>query len=120
MTIIIVMFFICHVPKVILTGYEITYYGTEQPAATWAVVLKETSHILLVCYSAFNPIAYCGDLVIRQIRASCCPSSDTNGNVNNGSEAVQMKTYGVVSTVQDLDVQSRLLAVGGTTNLDLV
>ena len=53
----------------ILTVYEVSHHGrdggNDSGWSYWAKLLKEFSHILLVCYSALNPIAYAGDLVYR-------------------------------------------------------
>ena len=55
--------------QVVVTVYEVICHGREGGRvvrwATWAKVLKELSQVLLVAYSALNPIAYCGDLVYR-------------------------------------------------------
>lgn len=49
--------------------YEVICHGQEGGRvvrwAAWAKVLKELSQVLLVAYSALNPMAYCGDLVYR-------------------------------------------------------
>ena len=58
----------------VVTVYEVICHGREGGRvvrwATWAKVLKELSQVLLVAYSALNPIAYCGDLVYRLAWAS--------------------------------------------------
>ena len=55
--------------QVVVTVYEVICHGREGGRvvrwAAWAKVLKELSQVLLVAYSALNPIAYCGDLVYR-------------------------------------------------------
>ena len=83
--------------KVILTGYEIATFEEPGKAAVWAIVMKEISHILLVCYSAFNPIACCGELLCRSILlplkkafTRCFPKK-----TYMESEFVQMKSIGV-------------------------
>lgn len=56
--------------------------GSIQNWATWAKVLKEFSQVLLVCYSAFNPLAYCGDLVYRSTvkrLINCCCRKQLSG-----------------------------------------
>ena len=120
MLVIIVMFIICHVPKVIfcqlgsarkhltesclffskviLTGYEIANFDLpESSAALWAQVMKETSHILLVCYSAFNPLACCGELLFKSLIVPifnlCGHCSLKKTYVE--SELIQMKSIGV-------------------------
>ena len=55
--------------QVVLTVYEVSFHSREGGGTSrwsdWARVLKEVSQVLLVAYSAFNPLAYCGDLVFR-------------------------------------------------------
>ena len=55
--------------QVVVTVYEVICHGREGGRvvrwAAWAKVLKELSQVLLVAYSALNPMAYCGDLVYR-------------------------------------------------------
>ena len=53
--------------QIVLTGYEITKYDKSEPSAKWASILKQISHILLVSYSALNPLAYCGELMYNQL-----------------------------------------------------
>lgn len=52
-----------------LTLYEVSMHGEEGWSmarwATWARLLKEVSQVLLVTYSAFNPVAYCRELFYR-------------------------------------------------------
>ena len=68
--------------QIVLTGYEITNYENPDQSATWARILKQVSHILLVCYSALNPIAYCGELIyITMVSKLCCKKSATNDNL---------------------------------------
>ena len=77
--------------QVILTGYEITVSSDLMIWSTWALILKEISHLLLIAYSAFNPLAYCGELiwkhlVLRFWNALLCkrnslPNLNTEGNV---------------------------------------
>jgi len=69
MLIIISMFVICHCPKVIIIAYEIISQNPQHLWATWVRILKRVSQVLLVAYSALNPVAYCGELVIQL----CCP-----------------------------------------------
>lgn len=83
----------------ILTGYEIA--NLDRPAifqdGIWAQVLKEISHILLVCYSAFNPIACCGELLLKSLIVPifnlCGQCSLKKTYVE--SEMIQMKSIGV-------------------------
>ncbi len=55
--------------QVVVTVYEVSYHrhegGRIDNWSDWARVTKELSHVLLIAYSAFNPVAYCGDLIIR-------------------------------------------------------
>ena len=53
--------------QIILTGYEITIRTNVKPFPIWARILKQISHILLVVYSALNPLAYCGELIFNQL-----------------------------------------------------
>jgi len=100
MLVIILMFIICHVPKVILTGYEIANLDKPPTAdGIWAHVLKEISHILLVCYSAFNPIACCGELLFKSL---IVPLFNICGHcflkkTYVESELIQMKSIGVTA-----------------------
>ena len=59
----------------VVTVYEVICHGREGGRvvrwAAWAKVLKELSQVLLVAYSALNPIAYCGDLVYRLALHPC-------------------------------------------------
>ena len=82
----------------ILTGYEIANFDLpESSAALWAQVMKETSHILLVCYSAFNPLACCGELLFKSLIVPifnlCGHCSLKKTYVE--SELIQMKSIGV-------------------------
>ena len=83
----------------ILTGYEIA--NLDRPPTfqdgIWAQVLKEISHILLVCYSAFNPIACCGELLLKSL---IVPIFNLCGHcflkkTYVESEMIQMKSIGV-------------------------
>ncbi len=60
----------------IVTIYEVSYHRLEEGRidnwSTWARVTKELSHILLISYSALNPLAYCGDLVVRSTLERLC------------------------------------------------
>ena len=68
--------------QIVLTGYEITNYENPNQSATWARILKQVSHILLVCYSALNPIAYCGELMYNtMVLKSCCKKSVPDGTL---------------------------------------
>ena len=78
--------------QIVLTGYEITNYENPKRSATWARILKQISHILLVCYSALNPIAYCGELIYNtMVLKLCCKKTATDRGTYFHSEA-QMKT----------------------------
>jgi len=114
-----------------LTGYEITNdTGSLSRWATWAIVLKEVSHVLLVSYSAFNPLAYCGGLLLRTTKlywkkfiSRCSEFLDSYG-IQLGlcrtshaciSEIEMMKSVGITlngadpihQQLQELDAQSR-------------
>ena len=57
----------CYNQQVLLTGYEITTSSQQSEWSNWALVLKEVSHLLLISYSALNPLAYCGELIWKHL-----------------------------------------------------
>ena len=102
--------------QIVLTGYEITKYDKSQPSATWASILKHISHILLVSYSALNPLAYCGELIYNQLLVKlCCRRSNVNLTLHSEIQLQTMQGGTLVGTdsltqqLKDLDAQSRLL-----------
>ena len=103
--------------QLVLTGYEITKYDKSQPSAIWASILKQISHILLVSYSAFNPLAYCGELMYNQLLVKlCCRKSIVNANLLHSEIQLQTMASGTLvgndplsQQLKDLDAQSRLL-----------
>ena len=98
-----------------MTAYEIATYGdSHELTATWVIVLKDVSHVLLVSYSALNPLAYCGELLWSMVKNKICrcPCKCTEAS-NVHSEVVQMKSIGYTATcnnTSDLDAQSRILS----------
>ena len=125
--------------QVIITGYEIlsdraNVGGSLDGWSTWARVLKELSHVLLVSYSALNPLAYCGELLLRTGRKvfrrfwqtmtgcfscfdSCCNKTPSTSRYCH-SEFEMMKSIGITlngadpipQQLQELDAQSRILS----------
>ena len=70
---IIFMFVICHLPKVFLTTYELLFLGTDSGEymtswPSWFMAFNEVNTLLLVIYSAMNPVAYCGKLVFQELQ----------------------------------------------------
>ena len=124
--------------QVIITGYEILSDGASvggglEGWSTWARVLKELSHVLLVSYSALNPLAYCGELLLRAGRKVFrrlgqaasgrfsrlgCPFKTTSNSRYCQSEFEMMKSIGITlngadpipQQLQELDAQSRILS----------
>ena len=114
----------------IITAYEIFMEKYEQHLwASWVRILKQISQILLVAYSALNPIAYCGELVYQgyhQIlkKYSCCKIPDClrcyKDEVvpSHQSELDMMKSVGITlngadplqQQLKELDIQSRILS----------
>lgn len=122
--------------------YEVAYHrhegGRLQNWAIWARVLKELSQVLLVAYSAFNPVAYCGDLVMRGALKAVLPKAIFNkvypkrktcfccfccccccfGAEKEQSELERMESAGITmggcgsveKQLEDLDPQSRILS----------
>ena len=90
---------------------------TEWPL--WGKVLNDLSNVLLVIYSALNPLAYCGGLIFKTIRCLFRRGSSSpqqrNGIFN--SEYGAMKSIGITlngpdplnQQLQELDAQSRLM-----------
>lgn len=124
--------------QVIITGYEILSDGASLGGSldgwsTWARVLKELSHVLLVSYSALNPLAYCGELLLRagkklfrrigqtgRASLTCmgCPLKTNSNSRFCQSEFEMMKSVGITlngadpipQQLQELDAQSRILS----------
>ena len=96
-------------------------------------ILKQVSQLLLVAYSALNPIAYCGELVYQlccrkllkkfgfknkfaSFFACCCCSKLENSSQQ--SELDMMKSVGITlngadpiqQQLEELDLQSRILS----------
>ena len=122
----------------IITGYEILSDGASVGGSldgwsTWARVLKELSHVLLVSYSALNPLAYCGELLLRagkkisrrigQTSRTCLSCFGCHLKTNSNSRFCQsefemMKSVGITlngadpipQQLQELDAQSRILS----------
>ena len=89
------------------------------------------SQVLLVAYSALNPLAYCGELVIqlcwpkclkanslhRVVLKYCCCREPQTGT-SQQSELDMMKSVGITlngadpiqQQLEDLDMQSRILS----------
>lgn len=106
----------------ILTVYEVVCHrhegGSMANWAIWARVTKELSQVLLVLYSALNPLAYCGDLVlkntfkkiIKECGCCCCKKELSDIEI--------MESYGITvrgidsieKQLEDLDPQSRILS----------
>ena len=103
----------------------------EEKWSTWARILKEVSHVLLVAYSALNPIAYCGELayqfLYKNVVDKCCfklfPScvkccAPVGTTESHPSELEMMKSVGITlygpdplqQQLDQLDNQSRLLS----------
>ena len=103
--------------QIVLTGYEITKYDKSQPSALWASILKHISHILLVSYSALNPLAYCGELIYSQLLLKlCCRKSNINPALHSEIQLQTIQGGGTLvgndslsQQLKDLDAQSRLL-----------
>ena len=128
----------CFCFQVIITCYEIfsdgaSVGGSLDGWSTWARVLKELSHVLLVSYSALNPLAYCGELLLRAGRKAfrrigqtsrdflSCMGCQLKTNSNSRfcqSEFEMMKSVGITlngadpipQQLQELDAQSRILS----------
>lgn len=107
--------------------------GSLEGWSTWARVLKELSHVLLVSYSALNPLAYCGELLLREGKKACrrigqlfvgclsrcgCHIKTTSNSRYCQSEFEMMKSIGITlngadpipQQLQELDAQSRILS----------
>ena len=117
--------------QIIITAYEIAADNPNLDIWTpWARILKEVSHVLLVAYSALNPIAYCGELIyhfsyhnitkkccfkIIPACAKCCKEPE---KISDQSELDMMKSVGItlngadpiLQQLKELDIQSRILS----------
>ena len=94
--------------------------GDNRDWATWALVTKDLSHVLLVAYAALNPIAYCGGPLLSVVRkglqniVNFCRRTET---ISTKSELEMMKSVGITlngadpmeQQLRDLDAQSRIL-----------
>lgn len=117
--------------QIIITAYEIAADNPAQELwATWARILKEVSHVLLVAYSALNPIAYCGELICHfcyhnilkkccfKIFPSCSKCCSEPERYSQQSELDMMKSVGItlngadpiLQQLKELDIQSRILS----------
>ena len=86
----------------------------------WAKFFNELNNILLVSYSALNPLAYCGELVFKTIchyfkRSNQIPQQRNGIIISN--EYGDMKSIGITlngpdpleKQLEELDAQSRLM-----------
>ena len=48
-----------------MTLYELCYFSEEKGASSYFLFASEISTILLIAYSSFNPLAYCGGLILQ-------------------------------------------------------
>ena len=48
-----------------MTVYELSYFSEDKGASSYFLFASEISTILLICYSSFNPLAYCGGLILQ-------------------------------------------------------
>ena len=112
-------------------AYEIFTGKQQHQWAPWVRILKMVSQILLVAYSALNPVAYCGELVYQLCCTKClkklgriaipsvfkccdCKEQDQSQQ----SELDMMKSVGITLSgadpiqqqLQELDMQSRILS----------
>ena len=85
-----------------MTLYEIIYHpdtfgGQDGHWSTWARLTKEVSNVMVVVYAAYNPIAYCGSLIlpfVMKIGRSLLPCIYPN-TVSSKSELEMMKSIGI-------------------------
>ena len=114
----------------VITIYEIFEEKYEPHLwASWVRILKQVSQVLLVAYSALNPVAYCGELVYQQYHKilkkwgyntipSCLTCYKDQENPSPQSELDVMKSVGITlngadplqQQLQELDIQSRILS----------
>ena len=52
-------------PQLLLTMYELCFISEYEEPSPYFLLAAEINHILLVCYSSLNPLAYCGGLILK-------------------------------------------------------
>ena len=96
-------------------------YGKSMNAwPGWGIIFNELNNLLLVSYSALNPLAYCGELVFKTLtryfkRSNKIPQK-RNGVIISEYER-DMKSLGITlngpdplgQQLEELDAQSRLM-----------
>ena len=81
-----------HNPQLLLTMYELCFISEEEGPSHYFLFAAEINNILLVSYSSFNPLAYCGGLILKVLAKGyfkCVRQlNDAAPDLNDASQAL--------------------------------